>query len=450
MPFLVAIAIYAVRIARSPLDLRLKRRHAGPLTVAALGVTIYLAWDWLQPDGIARADFIGEFCGVAAVYLMTCSLVLATRLRPLEQWFGGLDRMYFFHKQYAIWSFPLLFPHALITGGDKEEGTAAQYSTEVAVAHELGAFAFMILLLLVVISLARVGRLLRLRHAWWLFLHRLTGLLVIAALVHGWILDPVIDGSPVLRALYCLIGAVGTAAYAYDELIMRRRAPKAAYVVSAVDRPADDVVDLVLTPTAPAPLAVRGGQFVYLRVGGHRAWREHPFTVAGVGPDGSVRLTVRALGRGTRRLYADLATGAPATLTGPYGMFDHTVGGARQIWIAGGIGIAPFLGWITDRADRDLPRADLFYCTRTADDAPFLPELAEEVERHPGLSLHAVHSHRHGRLTLKEILTVTGPLPADVHVFLCGPARMVADLSLALRRHGLSRHHVHAEHFAFR
>ncbi|MFJ6088008.1 hypothetical protein ACIQI8_42255 [Streptomyces sp. NPDC092369] len=41
-------------------------------------------------------------------------------------------------------------------------------------------------------------------------------------------------------------------------------------------------------------------------------------------------------------------------------MFDHTLGGPRQIWIAGGIGIAPFLGWLTHTA-AEPPRTDLFY-----------------------------------------------------------------------------------------
>ena len=42
MPFL--IAVYAIRIARKPLDVRLKRRHAGALVVAAIGVVLGLAW----------------------------------------------------------------------------------------------------------------------------------------------------------------------------------------------------------------------------------------------------------------------------------------------------------------------------------------------------------------------------------------------------------------------
>jgi predicted ferric reductase len=130
-------------------------------------------------------------------------------------------------------------------------------------------------------------------------------------------------------------------------------------------------------------------------------------------------------------------------------MFDHTLGGPRQIWIAGGIGVAPFLGWLTHPTGT-LSRAGLFYCAPTADDAPFLPELTAAAERHPDLVLHPVFSRSHGRLTAGEIQAAAGPLTAGTHVFLCGPASMVANLTRDLHRQAIPRDHLHSEHFAFR
>lgn len=449
MPFLIAIALHAVRIARLPLDVRLKKRHAGPLIVATGAVAIYLAWDWLRPHDVSTAYFLGEFAGVGAVYLMSWTLVLATRLTWLEQWFGGLDGMYFWHKQYALFSMLLIVPHVFVTGHAGRDVTPEQAARFVQIGHALGVVSALGLLALVAVSLARVGRILRLPYERWLFLHRLIGLLVLSALVHGWALDQTIGESMPLRIVYVFLGATGMLAYGYDELVLRRRAPRADYTVHHVQRPAPGVVDLTLTPTGPTTLPLTGGQFAYLRVGGERAWREHPFSVAGTQPDGSVRLTIRALGRDTRRLYADIREGLPATLNGPYGMFDHTLGGPGQIWIAGGIGIAPFLGWLTHPGDT-LPRADLFYCAPTSDDAPFLPDITAAAGRHPGLRLHPHFSRSDGRLTAGKIEAAAGRLTADTHVFLCGPNSMVKDLARDLHRQGIPRHNLHAEHFAFR
>ncbi|MFJ8021472.1 ferric reductase-like transmembrane domain-containing protein [Streptomyces sp. NPDC096311] len=448
MPVLIVIAIYAVRIARAPLDARLKKRHVGPLTVTAGAVVLYLAWDWLRPEGLSTVYFVGEFAGVLSVYLMSCTLVLATRLMWLEQWFGGLDRMYRQHKQYAVWSMLLLIPHLLLHFFSGFDGSQYGYdhTASVGMGHVLGAVSAIGLLLLVVISLGQVGRILRLPYERWLFLHRLTGLLLLSALFHGWFLDLIIGGSTPLLGIYVTMATIGMIAYGYDELVLRHREPRADYSIHRVERPTPGILDLTLTPTSRTALPVTGGQFVYLRVGG---WHEHPFSVAGTQADGSVRLTIRALGRGTGKLYTDVREGLPATLKGPYGMFDHTLGGPRQIWIAAGIGIAPFLGWLTHPCET-LPRIDLFYCAPTADDAPFLPELAATAERRPELRLHPTFSRNHGRLTADRIQAVAGPITPDTHVFLCGPASMVENLTRALHRKGVPRHHLHAEHFAFR
>ena len=449
MLFLIAIAFYAVVIARRPIDARLKRRHVGPLAMASVGVVLYLAWDWLRPGGVSTVYFVGEFAGVSAVYLMSWSLVLATRLRWLEPIFGGLDRMYFWHKRVALWSMVLIVVHVLLTGRGSSGADAHQAAQLAQTGRALGVLSAVGLLALVAVSLARVSRILRLPYERWLLLHRLTGLLVLLALVHGWALDRILEASTPLKVIYVAIGAIGIAAYAYDELVLRRRAPAADYVVARVERPAPGVVDVTLAPNGATALPVTGGQFVYLRVGGSRAWREHPFSVAGTGADGSVRLTVRALGRDTRRFYANLDVGLPATLSGPYGMFDHTLGGSRQIWIAGGIGIAPFLGWLT-HPDGPPSRVDLFYCAPTADDAPFLAELTAAAERVPDLRVHPVLTRSQGRLTAGDIQDSVGPIAPDTHVFLCGPASMVASLMRGLHRLGLPRHYLHAEHFAFR
>ena len=449
MLILIAIAIYAVIIARRPIDKRLKKRHVGPLAMASGGVALFLAWDWLHPAGVSATYFLGEFAGVTAVYLMTWTLVLAARLKWLEQWFGGLDRMYLWHKRWAIWSIVLIVAHIIVTG-HRGGGASPQHSAHLAhLGSQLGVISAVGLLGLVGVSLARVGNFLRLPYQRWLFLHRLTGLLLLIALVHGWALDVIIGRSAPLLALYVLMGGIGMAAYAYDELVRRRRAPRAGYAVRRVVRPAPDIIDVTLAPAGQAPLPLTGGQFVYLRAGGSHAWREHPFSVAGTYPDGSVRLTIRALGRGTRKLYADLREGLPATLYGPYGMFDHTLGGPRQIWIAGGIGIAPFLGWLASPTSAP-PRTDLFYSAPDAGEAPFAPELAAAAERQPGLRFHPYFSRKRGRLTGGKIQDAVGPLTPDTHVFLCGPARMIANLSRDLHRRGIPRDHIHSEHFAFR
>lgn len=377
------------------------------------------------------------------IYLLSCSLVLATRARWLEPWFGGLDRMYKWHKRTAVVATVALAPHLLLTGG----GATRSYDSSLGVG--LGVVALLGLLALVLVSLPRVEKILRLHYRWWLFLHRLTGMLVLVALVHGVLLDRVVGGSPLLMTVYLIIGGIGVLAYAYAELVMRRRAPTASYVVDRVDRPSATILDLTLAPVG-GPVAPRAGQFVLLRVGGEDASHDRPFTVAGTDPHGGIRLTIRSRGRDTTAMHAHLQPGMPANVTGPYGMFDFTLGRDHQVWVAGGIGISPFLAWLTALDPADPYRIDLFYSTSSEADAVYLAELhAAERRLAPVLRVHPVFTRADGHLTAAGIEALTD-LPAGTHVFLCGPDPMVRTLGRDLHRRGVPRDYIHQETFSFR
>ena len=108
MAVLVAIAAYVVRILRRPVDARLKRRQGSPVVVVGgLGLLIFL-WLRFSPEDVGAGYLTGEMWGVSAVFLMTVSLVLATKWRRLEPWFGGLDRMYLWHRWSATVAVGLL------------------------------------------------------------------------------------------------------------------------------------------------------------------------------------------------------------------------------------------------------------------------------------------------------------------------------------------------------
>jgi len=230
---------------------------------------------------------------------------------------------------------------------------------------------------------------------------------------------------------------------------MRRRLPKADYTVAGVTRPADDIVELRLSPDGAA-LTPSAGQFVFLRVGGDNAWREHPFSVVATDPDGELRLSARALGQETRRLHNRLAAGQPAEVSGPYGMFDYTLGGSQQVWVAGGVGVVPFLSWLQALAPDDAYAVDLFYSVPTEADAVYLPELRAAAARLSFLRVHPVFTRTQGRLTGAGIAATVPGAVTGAHIFLCGPVSMVEDLTRDLRRRGVPRDYVHAEHFAFR
>ena len=88
------------------------------------------------------------------------------------------------------------------------------------------------------------------------------------------------------------------------------------------------------------------GQFAMVYIEAKDGWHRHPFTIASAPHEDVVRVTVKALGDYTSRLQELIEPGMPAVIGGPHGRFSHWKGTDRQVWIAGGVGVAPFLSWL--------------------------------------------------------------------------------------------------------
>ena len=245
----------------SPLRLRfpLGRGPTALLLVAAGNLVVWVA---ARPPGQPAGRFLGELCGVEAVLLFSCSLVLATLLPVIERAFGGLDRVAVWHRRAATAGILLLLPHwAFATSALDPYATGA--------GPGLGDVAMLGLLLLTIWALAPklrgarypgpVRRLARASYERWLTAHRLTGLFVAVAVAHGAIVDPVLHRSTLLRIVYLTIGGVGIAAYAYRELVARFVVPVHDYTVAGVTRPNETTVAVTLEPVRE-PLQFVPGQ----------------------------------------------------------------------------------------------------------------------------------------------------------------------------------------------
>src|SRR5690606_39071489 len=134
----------------------------------------------------------------------------------------------------------------------------------------------------------------------------------------------------------------------------------------------------------------------------------HPFTIASADRgDRTVTFAIKALGDYTRGLAHRLRAGQPVQVEGPYGRFDFTRGDrhAQQIWIAGGIGITPFLAWLESLRDHpeQAVSAELHYCIRDREADPFVSRLEALCAAVPNVRLY-VHALRQGGELSAEVL----------------------------------------------
>jgi ferredoxin-NADP reductase len=120
----------------------------------------------------------------------------------------------------------------------------------------------------------------------------------------------------------------------------------------------------------------------------------------------------------------------------PRNLFPLAAQASNHVFIAGGIGITPFISMIVELEHRSV-RYELHYCTRHEHDFAFRSFLASRERR--GRIMHYCGS---ARLDIAKLLDREY---AGQHVYCCGPARMLESFSAAAA--DWPQHRVHKESF---
>ena len=124
-------------------------------------------------------------------------------------------------------------------------------------------------------------------------------------------------------------------------------------------------------------------------------------------------------------------------MEGPYGRFNLAPGdvGRRQLWVAGGIGVTPFLAWLDAlRADpAAAPAVELHYSTRAAASDPFVERLRGLCAELPSVRLH-IHDRAAGDTLTPESLGDASGDGQRAEVWFCGPRGFGDQLKAGLAR----------------
>jgi len=440
---------------------RFVTREVGPTTIGVLVVAQAVLWTLARPAGQPTGSYVGQLLGAESILLLSIGLVLISTLPWVEEWFDGIDRAAVWHRRVAITGLVLLAPHILLASNPN--GTALGGPLGAIGAIGLVALALWAILprwqsvvpeplrgLVVAARDApgvREARGILGGYERWRALHRTTGLFVAAGFAHGVLDATPFDDAPVLRWSYVAVGAVGLGFYFYRELLARLFLSLHDYQVDTVREVDEGLVEIAMRPVGRGMTFVPG-QFAMIYLEAKDGWHRHPFTISSAPHEDVVRFTVKALGDYTSRLQELVEPGMPAVIGGPHGRFSHWKGTDRQVWIAGGVGVAPFLSWLR-ALDGDLShRVDFFY---SADgEAPFADEIRAIAARHESLHVHLIDTGVDGRLTPERVLGAADGNRGGLSVFMCGPRGMVRSFQTSLRAAGVPARRIHREHFDWR
>lgn len=154
------------------------------------------------------------------------------------------------------------------------------------------------------------------------------------------------------------------------------------------------------------------------------------------------------VGSAFKRALNALPLGAPIKLKGPRGLMTlHDDPARAAVFIAGGIGITPFMSMLRQAAhQRIVQPLWLLYSNRRPEDAPFLAELQELARREERFRLLARMTDVEGFIDEQIIKRCAAEAAAPVY-YVAGPPAMVTALKGILRGAGASDADVRSEQF---
>lgn len=387
---------------------------------------------------------ISQVISLVGTVLLCLSFVLSSRFRWLENLFGGLDKVYKIHHFTGGLGFVLLIHHPLFLAINvlpRTDLTLKYFWFSNLISYNYGIFALYIMLLLLVLTL-----IINLPYNLWLKTHEFMGVVLIFASLH--ILTIVSDVSRYspLRFWIVLWLVLALVAVIYKRFLYNLIGPRYRYVIES-NRVIGDIVEIWLKPITKQ-MNYYAGQFVFANF--ESLGKEvHPFSISSNGFDGRVRLDIKILGDYTLKTKS-LKQGEIATLYGPYGKFyESLLGKSDLVWIAGGIGITPFMGML-DLAKRwNKQKVELIYCAKTESEMIFDEEIRNKIRECDNFSYCPHCSNNKGRITAKSILEIVGNFN-NKKFLLCGPVEMMTSLSEQLAELGVKRKNIIFEDFNFK
>ena len=381
---------------------------------------------------------LGEVFSSWVVTVFAFNFLMATRAKWVEKIFGGLDKMYMIHRRSGVIAVILLLLHFVFVPRDLTEFNPGK---------PLGFYALVLILIGVILSAAPPLKR-KIPYHKWIKFHKLMGVFYVMGVIHGIMVKSLIQELPITRVYVFGMAFIGIAAWFYRAFLYNLFNKKLDYTVSKIQHFKNDTLEVILEPDNMS-LSYKAGQFTFVSFKGINRNEAHPFTISNNpnGNDGVLRLTIKALGDYTADLQSSITKGAQAKIQGSFGLFDFKKTKYKnQLWLAGGIGITPFLSFLKEVSDED--DITLVWSVKEVSQAYYKDEIEEIASQNPNIRFVLWDSDTKGHFAIDKMYE-----SAEIKehsIFICGAEVMRESYIKQLQQKGVSINDIHYEEFSFR
>ncbi len=447
----------------------------GPLVLAILALVP--VWLWAAAplgsrfgNATLALGNLSVACALSGLSLFALNIILGARIRFITSFFGGLERMYLVHRVNGRVAFFLLAAHAVLILASRASLSVTDMTSLFDPGNLtvfLGVLAFVAMTISIGLTLyARLG------HEAFVYVQRSFGLAFVLGGLHAFRTPGVKALTSPLTFYLAGLFALALAGYVYRSLFGNVLVRRYDYTVSRVVQLDDYVTEISLLPRRRS-LRFIPGQFLFvtfysdafnaqfhpfsmsaedttaiisLRPGDIRN-QFHPFSITSSPEEEGLRVAVKAVGDYTTAM-RNLDEGATARVEGPYGSFSYLNAASRkQVWLAGGIGITPFLSMARSLGNGSY-EVHLIHGVKKRAQAYFAEELNRIAASKPGFDVTLVPEDERGLITIDLIEESVGSLD-DRDYLICGPPVMIDAISARLVEKGVPRSRIHFERFGF-
>ena len=430
-----------------------------------VGVTLLWLWAdsaWLGSNNyfVWRSAFT-DWTGILGIAVMSLGMVLSVRPIRFESHLGGLDKMYRLHKWLGITGLVLSVLHWALAKsprylidlgwlerpirrvrGPLPDGMEGLLMSQRKLAETLGEYAFYALCALLLLALIK-----HFPYKRFFKTHRWMAVVYLVLVVHAVVLMKFSYWSQGIGLLTAVLMALGSAAAVVSLLRRVGIHRRATGVIEALEHHPESGVLRVDVRLQDRWDGHDAGQFAYVTF--DQTEGQHPFTISSAWHnDGHLFFMIKGGGDYTNTLPAQLKVGQVCTVEGPYGRFVFNSDVPRQVWVAGGIGITPFIARMKALAKQGNHQpVDLFWSVRVLEDDALRRVQADADQAR--VRLHVIRDGQSAPLTAPSIASLV-PSWSQGDVWFCGPAGLGTALREGLSRLGLGSGRFHQELFQMR
>ncbi len=431
---------------------------------------------WLFADNLLPQPFnyfafrkvMNQYSGLVAMGAMSLCMVIAVRPRWLERFTNGLDKGYRLHKWLGITALTATITHFIFTkgkkwmvgwgwlvrperkGGGQPPVANADFSLEQWLggmrhtAESVGEWAFYVALVLMVVALIKL-----IPYRWFVKFHDWLSYAYLALVFHAVVLIKFSYWTQPIGWLMAILLAMGTISAV---LLITKQAGKhrrfRGTVQSMQFSETDNSLDMQLH--IPQWQGHQAGQFVFVRFLKDKE-KAHPFTLASAwqADTQTLRVCVKDLGDYTHTLRQHIQVGDAVEVEGAYGHFTFQDTPARQIWVATGIGVTPFMAQLQALANQSKHNQSIDFIYSYREDNPSLLAQLQQQAQQANVRLHLWHSATQGHLDTQKVMTMASDWQ-QASVWYCGVQAFGKALQADLQKQGLPQARFHQECFEMR